>query len=81
MSSRPNRVNGNSSCSDPYLKDGLGDVETNGGDRAHALRLCRWLPKEACYLTTGWEPSTALLRDVPGPAPNFAYALGSYLAK
>ncbi|MGO4574309.1 hypothetical protein, partial [Microvirga sp. 2TAF3] len=30
-----------------HLEDGLGDVQTNGGDRAHGLLLCRWLLEAA----------------------------------
>jgi hypothetical protein len=33
-----------------HLEDRFGDVQTNGGDRAHGLLLCRWL------LTTAMLP-------------------------
>ena len=33
-----------------HLEDGLGDIQTNGGDRAHGMLLCRWL------LTTAMLP-------------------------
>src|ERR687897_3414357 len=36
-----------------HLEDGLGDIEADGGDRAHGLLLCRWL-LEAAMLPHRW---------------------------
>ncbi len=45
-----------------HLKDGLGDVQANGGDRAHGMLLCRWL-LEATMLPHRWVGAIHSIRS------------------
>ena len=45
-----------------HVEDGLSDVQTNGGDRAHRLLLCRWL-LEAAMLPYRWVGAVHSIRS------------------
>src|ERR671911_2683447 len=47
-----------------HLEDGLGDIQADGGDRAHGLLLCRWL-LEAAMLPHRWVGAVHSIRRGP----------------